>query len=171
MATCRLLKVGWFLSSWGTLVGEDCVGSSRLRWGCWCCQCGLGVPDGEDKSPPLKHWWNIHGSFVQHPFWNLQTSLLRRLRYKMSSYMLLTSASQVLREVGRHFAANFPSIIFDWHPSGETWREFPYRRGHPVPFRGTIHSFTARCFDHVFCCLKRRELGDNRPFWYVLVDF
>ena len=76
---------------------------------------------------------------------------------------------RIVSFVYRYWLLLAPSCTHFWvrHPSGETWREFPHRRSHPVPVRGTIHSFTAQCFDNVFCSSKRRELGENRSFWRI----
>ena len=120
----------------------------------------INFPHSSTGGTYMDHLSSIHSEIFK------PLILLRRLRCKMSSYMLLTSASQVLCEVGRHFAANFID------PSGETWREFPHRRGHPVPFRGLYHSqlhssVFRRCFFDVFRSSKRREFGDNRPFWWI----
>ena len=111
----------------------------------------INFPHSSTGGTYMDHLSSIHSEIFK------PLILLRRLRCKMSSYMLLTSASQVLCEVGRHFAANFID------PSGETWREFPHRRGHPVPFRGLYHSqlhssVFRRCFSMFFAARSEENL-------------
>lgn len=87
--------------------------------------------------------------------------LLRRLRCKMSSYMLLTSASQVLCEVGRHFAANFSSVFFDWSIrwnlagiSSSPRPSSPFQRYH-----SQLHSSVfRRCFSMFFAARSEENL-------------
>lgn len=47
--------------------GED-AGAANVVWESQMGSFLTAKSVSEDKFPPLKHWWNIHGSFVQHPF-------------------------------------------------------------------------------------------------------